>query len=410
MILLFRVVNEYTPEHPSTEHGAMRPRCPAFYSGLAVAMLSTLTAVAQLHSATKPVHPAPSLTPDALFKKVSPSVFIVEAVDSHGDVLLQQSGVAISPHVIASTKTILGTFANLSTDNHKAVARYRLRQGYRTWNVNNVFVDPQRDISTFESPDVDALLPQTAKSDASTVGERIYAVSFPKGQEETLTEGTVSGLESVDGAMPIHTTISLAAESAGGGLFDANGKLLGLVAFSAYASLNSGIPAGWLQRPRIQFSGGKSQDKQSKATEEVMTRATVVVSNIQTFASAAMLHQNKIYHENSECSAIMDKISGAIVVGLIDEDAPENLHNWPVWRQAVAEMEELRTEFDSVSENGATEGSESHMQEVSSRNLRDFVDAGKKEWSEVLDLYCKEVPGGPYTDLDGKERACAPAH
>ena len=388
----------------------MRLRFLAFYFGLAVVALSTLAALAQSHTANKPVHPASNLTPDALFKKVSPSVFIVEAVDSHGDVLLQQSGVAISPHVIASTKTILGTFANLSTDNHKAVARYRLRQGYRTWNVNNVFVDPQRDISTFESPDVDALPQQTAKSDAITVGERIYAVSFPKGQEETLTEGTVSGLDSVDGAMPIHTTISLAAESAGGGLFDTNGKLLGLVAFSAYASLNSGIPAGWLQRPRIQFSGVKSQDKQSTATEEVMTRATVVVSNIQTFASAAMLHQNKIYHENSECSAVMDKIAGATVVGLIDEDAPESLHNWPVWRQAVAEIEELRTEFDSVSENGAMEGSESHMQEVSSRNLRDFVDAGKKEWSEVLDLYCKEVPGGPYTDLDGKERACAPAH
>jgi hypothetical protein len=276
--------------------------------------------------------------------------------------------------------------------------------------VNNVFVDPQRDISTFESPDVDALLPQTSKSDAITVGERIYAVSFPKGQEETLTEGTVSGLESVEGAMPIHTTISLAAESAGGGLFDANGKLLGLVAFSAYTSLNSGIPTGWLQRPRIQFSGGKSQDKQSKATEDVITRAVVVVSNIQTFASAAMLHQNKIFHVNSECSAIMDKISGAIVVGLIDEDAPENLHNWPVWRQAVAEMEELRTEFESVSENGAKEGSESHMQEVSSRNLRDFVDDGRKVWSDVLDVYCKEVPSGPYTDLDGKERACAPTH
>lgn len=235
-------------------------------------VLSTLVAVAQSHTATKSVHPVPNLTPDALFKKASPSVFIVEAVDSHGDVLLQQSGVAISPHVIASTKTILGTFANLSTGSYKAVARYRLRQGYRTWNVNGVFVDALRDISTFESSDLDAQPSLIVKSNAVTLGERIYAVSFPKGQEETLTEGMVSGLDSIDGAMPIHTTISLAAESAGGGLFDTNGKLLGLVAFSAYASLNPGIPAAWLQRPRIQFSGVKSQGKQSNATEEVITR------------------------------------------------------------------------------------------------------------------------------------------
>jgi hypothetical protein len=238
--------------------------------------------------------------------------------------------------------------------------------------VDNVFIDPQRDISTFESSALDAQSPQVVKSVPVSKGERIYAVSFPKGQDETLTEGTVSGLESTADATPIRTTISLAAESAGGGLFNANGNLLGLVAFTAQASLNSGIPAGWLQRPRILYSGVQSQDKHSDATEGVMTRATVVFANIQTFASAAMLHQNKIFVVNSECSAVIDKIAGATVVSLIDEDAPEGLHNWPVWRQALAEMEELRTEFDSVSESGAMEGSESHIQEVSSGNLRAF--------------------------------------
>jgi hypothetical protein len=386
----------------------MRLRFLAFYFGLAVLALSTLAAMAQSHSATKPVHPAPNLTPDALFKKVSPSVFIVEALDSHGDVLLQQSGVAISPHVIASTKTILGTFANLSTVNHKAVARYRLRQGYRTWNVNNVFVDPQRDISTFESPDVDGLPPQTAKFDAITVGERIYAVSFPKGLEETLTEGTVYGLESADGARPIHTTVSLAAESAGGGLFDANGKLVGLVAFSVQTSLNSDVPTQWLQRPRILFSGVQTPDKHSDATEALMRRASIVSSNIATFAEAAMMHQGKIYTQNTESSAVIDKMSGASIVGLFDKGAPESYDNWPVWRQAVANMEQLRTGINSAYESGAMEGAESSIQEISSRNLRDFVDAGRKVWSEVLDTYCKEVPSGLYTDLDGKERACAP--
>jgi hypothetical protein len=54
--------------------------------------------------------------------------------------------------------------------------------------------------------------------------------------------------------------------------------------------------------------------------------------------------------------------------------------------------------------------SESSIQEISSRNLRSFVDGGRKVWSEILDVYCKEVPNGPYTDLDGKVRACAPAN
>ena len=53
----------------------MRLRFLAFYFGLAVVTLSTLAGMAQSRTATKPVHPAPNLTPDALFKKVSPSVF-----------------------------------------------------------------------------------------------------------------------------------------------------------------------------------------------------------------------------------------------------------------------------------------------------------------------------------------------
>jgi hypothetical protein len=362
----------------------MHLRFLVFRSGLAVVALSTLVAAAQSHTATKPVHAAPSMTPDAMFKKVSPSVFIVEAVDSHGDVLFQQSGVAISPHVIASTKTILGTFANLSTGNHKAVARYRLRQGYRTWNVKDVFVDSQRDVSTFESADVDTQPPQTVKFDAITVGERVYAVSFPKGQEETLTEGTVSGLDSADGAMPIHTTISLAAESAGGGLFDANGRLLGLIAFTAEASLNSVIPVSWLQRPRILYSGIQSQNKPSASTEGVMNRAATVSSNIVTFAEAAMMHRNKSYTENAEHQAVVSAVGGSM---FLDADAPEQHDNWPLWRQAIAVMEELRTEIDSASESGGMEWSESGIQEVSSRNLLSFVDGGRKAWSEVLDVY-----------------------
>jgi hypothetical protein len=138
-----------------------------------------------------------------------------------------------------------------------------------------------------------------------------------------------------------------------------------------------------------------------------MVQALTVSSNIRTFADAAMMHRGKYYQENSEHSAVTDKTVGSI---FLDNDAPENIHNWPVWRQAIARMEELRTQIQSVSESGATEWSESGMQEVSSRNLLSFVDGGRNVWSEVLDLYCKEVPSGPYTDLDGKERACAPAH
>jgi hypothetical protein len=366
----------------------------------------------QSQPATKPLHTVSNLTPDALFNKVSKSVFIVEAVDSHGDAVFQQSGVAISPHVIASSKAILGTFANLSISNDKAVARYRLRQNNRTWIVNNVFVDSQRDISTFESSDLTAQPLQTAKFDSISTGERIYAVSFPKGQEETLTEGTVSSLDSVNSATPIHTNISLGSESAGGGIFDVKGRMICLIAYNPQSSLNMGIPIEWFQRPRILYSGKESPDKQSDASKkevkELDSEALTVTGNIRTFAQLAMMHRDKLYVENDEHLAIVT--ANVNSWALVDENAPENYHNWPVWRKALESMELIRTQIDSASESDALETSESGMKEVSSRNLRMVVDGGKKIWSKVLDLYCREVPSGLYTDLDGKERACAPAH
>lgn len=384
----------------------------ALIGSMCFLMYCNLNVLGQSKTATKPIHTVSNLTPDALFKKVSNSVFIVEAVDSHGDVVFQQSGVAISPHVIVSTKAILGTFANLSISNDKAVARYRLRQSNRTWIVNNVFVDIQRDISTFESSDLTAQPLQTAKFDTISVGEKIFAVSFPKGQQETLTEGTVTALDSVDSATPVHTNISLATESAGGGIFDVKGRLICLVAYNPKSSLNTGIPTEWFQRLRILYSGKESPDKQNdaskKAIEELGSEAQTVTGNIATFARFALMHRDKLYEENDDHVAIVFVHGNSWL--LVDENAPENYQNWPVWRKAIESMELIRTEIDSAAESDALETSESGIKEVSSRNLRMAVDSGKKVWSQVLDFYCREVPSGLYTDLDGKERACAPAY
>jgi hypothetical protein len=387
----------------------MRVRPFTDYPGLAIwCIFLTAAAFAQSHTSVKPPHPAQNLTPDEMFKRVAKSVFVVEAVDTHGDVLFQQSGVAISPHVIASTKAILGEFGNVSDSSHKIVARYVIRQNYRTWNVNNVFVDPVRDVSTFESSDLSADASKTDKSDSVAVGETIYAISFPKGQEESLTEGKVSGSESADHSVPIDTTISLGLESAGGGLFSAKGNLIGLVAYERYTSLNHGIPCEWLFHSHILYSGAQAPDARRDSTSELMRRASVVSNNIAEFAGVAMSHQGKDFTESEEHQAVNEVIVNATMVGLIDKDSPESYDNWPVWRQALASMELIRTEIKSASESGAMEMSDSGIQEVASRNLRSFVDSGRKMWSDVLDVYCSQVPSGPYTDLDGKQRACAP--
>jgi S1-C subfamily serine protease len=63
------------------------------------------------------------------------------------------------------------------------------------------------------------------------VGEQVYAIGSPSGLRNTLSEGIVSGLREIKGIQHIQTTTPISPGSSGGGLFDAEGKLIGITTF-----------------------------------------------------------------------------------------------------------------------------------------------------------------------------------
>ena len=88
-----------------------------------------------------------------------------------------------------------------------------------------------------------------AIGDAKTVrvGQRVYAIGTPEGFELTLSEGLVSGLREAAGGRYIQTTAPMSEGSSGGGLFDSEGRLIGITAFvfSAGQNLNFAAPVEW---------------------------------------------------------------------------------------------------------------------------------------------------------------------
>ena len=60
------------------------------------------------------------------------------------------------------------------------------------------------------------------------VGERVYAIGNPKGLSNTISEGIVSALRSVDGEDVVQHTAPLSPGSSGGALVDASGVLVGM--------------------------------------------------------------------------------------------------------------------------------------------------------------------------------------
>jgi hypothetical protein len=82
------------------------------------------------------------------------------------------------------------------------------------------------------------------------VGEKVFAIGNPRALEVTLSEGLISGLrgEWADGSHVVQTTAPISPGSSGGGLFDAEGRLVGITTFQRRDSqnLNFALPSDWI--------------------------------------------------------------------------------------------------------------------------------------------------------------------
>jgi hypothetical protein len=81
--------------------------------------------------------------------------------------------------------------------------------------------------------------------DKLNVGEQVYTIGSPSSLENTLGQGIVSGLRTVEGRHLIQTTAPISPGSSGGGLFDNAGNLIGITSFALRNSqgLNFAIAA-----------------------------------------------------------------------------------------------------------------------------------------------------------------------
>ena len=160
------------------------------------------------------------LSPEALFQQVSKSVFIVEGLGPDGRVVTQGSGVVVAAQGIATNcHVVVGT------------AAIRIRRGTMRWDAVVAHVHPSQDLCQLHVPGLSAPSVAIRSSTAVQPGERVYAVGAPQGLELTISEGIVSGIREHEGIRLIQTTAPISPGSSGGGLFDANGRLIGLTTF-----------------------------------------------------------------------------------------------------------------------------------------------------------------------------------
>ena len=161
---------------------------------------------------------------------------VVESLDAAGKVTVFGSGVVIAPgHVITNRHVI------------EDGVSFRVVHNDNKWPAKLIKVDPDHDLAELSVAGLDAPVVTVLDSSKLAVGEVVYAIGAPEGLELTISEGLISGLRDFDKSLVIQTSAAISPGSSGGGLFDAQGRLVGITTFylKEGQSLNFALPAEW---------------------------------------------------------------------------------------------------------------------------------------------------------------------
>lgn len=176
-------------------------------------------------------------SPEQIFAQVSPSIVVVDIVDATG------KSIGLGSGVVTGTGQVI-------TNCHVAQKGdgLQVRQSGKTFKASLQFADSDRDLCQLSVPDLQVHPITLGTAKKLKVGQRVYAIGAPQGLELTLSEGLVSSLREYEGSQYIQTSAAISPGSSGGGLFDDQGRLIGITTFylAEGQNLNFALPVDWI--------------------------------------------------------------------------------------------------------------------------------------------------------------------
>ena len=211
---------------------------------------SSVTVIAEPVHPTGPAHsPLPAadnpatgvLNPETLYAMTAPSVMVIEAVNESGQTYGRGSGVVIGSQRVITNCHVIDRAASI-----------KVRTGAAEHSATSGISDTYLDLCILLVDGLSA--PEVRRGSAKNlqVGQTVYAIGAPQGLDRTLSQGLISALrESPEGTV-IQTSAAISPGSSGGGLFDAEGRLIGITTFQTKMgqNLNFAVPVDWLETMR----------------------------------------------------------------------------------------------------------------------------------------------------------------
>ena len=176
---------------------------------------------------------------EQVFAEVSPGIVRVRALDDQGQPIKQGSGVTIgSGRVITNCHVTSGA------------SRVIVLSGRETYSASVRVADEQLDLCSLDVSGFDAPAATIGSMDTVRTGQRVFAIGAPLGLDLTISEGIVSSLREMPQGKVIQTSAPVSPGSSGGGLFDTQARLIGVVTFQTRSgqNLNFAVPADWISQ------------------------------------------------------------------------------------------------------------------------------------------------------------------
>jgi len=123
----------------------------------------------------------------------------------------------------------------------------KVSRGAEHWTARLVQAAPDHDLCGLRPSGLTLQPVEVRLSSKLATGEHVYAIGSPEGLELTFSEGVISALRDSHGVRLIQTSAPTSPGSSGGGLFDAQGNLVGITTFQFKEgqSLNFALPGEW---------------------------------------------------------------------------------------------------------------------------------------------------------------------
>jgi hypothetical protein len=239
-----------------------------------------------------------SLTAEQVYQKVSKSVFILYSLDAQTQtVKARGSAVAVSKDVVVTNchVALSGDYLLIKLhheDDKSQVARL-------------FYKNEKQDLCFLEIQGASFTPVKIRASSKVQIGEEVFAIGNPKGTERTISQGIVSNKHEVEGGVWLQTDARIYFGSSGGGLFDANGNLVGITTKMG-GNFGFALPTEWIMHA---MTPEVMQHRYALMKDINISKPQTIDENkVQPEAISALAHlgnygkdQIGLYRNNSEC-------------------------------------------------------------------------------------------------------------